>query len=285
MKERGQVVIVDDLDPEYLVAADLLDPEVNGHFRFRLGADERFVGVGVATLFPESQNRQRPELGQWLDVTGVQVSGGIDLRPWLKQHRPAGPHYLNFGIWVERQGALEMRTGWARFDASQLVAGGLCIEPPRREAVRLEVRTAGGQAVPGALIAVDRSTSFEVGLIPYMAPPEEDGGRIVSGLERNQDWIARLPDGVGPFRKPVMVRFNTPGLEPVVLSVEGMTGTWNFARHHLRLGLPGGSTRIEVAEGPGTDLAKVWPVNGWIGPGRGPWTPFYVTFRQQGRAA
>lgn len=284
VKERGQVVIVDDLDPEYLVAGDLQDPEINaGLLRFRLVADERFVGVGVATVFPESQNRQRPELGQWLDFTGVQDAGGIDMRPWLKQHRPTGPHYLNFGIWVERLGALEMRTGWARFDPSRLMVGGLCIEAPRREAVRLEVRTAGGQAVPGALIAVDRSTSFEVGLISYMGPTGQDGCLIVSGLERNQDWIARLPDGVGPFRKPVMVRFNTPVLDPVVLGVDGMTGVWSFTRHYLRFGLPGESTRIEVAEGQGTDLAKVWPVNGWVGPGRGPWTPFYVTLRQHDR--
>ena len=277
----GKVSLLDDLDPVYLSATPVEDdPVAPGHFVFGLEPGEQLSGIGVATVFPEASNQVRPSLGEWMDVAGVQVPQGLDLRRWIKERGPSQVHYLNFGLWVERAGSMEMRTGWVRFDPTQLAAGSLKVECPKRESVRFEVRTALDQPVPGALVTIDRGMFLEAGLISYLGFTGADGNLTVSGLEPGRDWIARLPDGVGPMRTPLLATFNTPAHDPVVLRVEGMRGEWTFVRHHLRFAIPGCSTRIQSAECPCHEMPEAWPVNNWIGPGRGPWTPFYVALRE-----
>jgi len=277
---RGEIKLIDYLDPDYLEAESSSGAEESGLIRF-LPDDARMTGVGVATVFPKSEKWNRPELGQWRDLTGVQDAKGLDARPWLKKHRPQGTHYLNFGVWVERDGSAELRTGWVRFEADRLVSESIVVRVPRREAVDFRVMTESGQPVPGALIAVDRHATFEVGLISYLGHTGEDGRLTISGLESRRNWIARLPDGAGPFRRPEGMPFATPAARPVEMIIKSMTGDWTFVKHYLRFTLPGEAIRIGVADAPDNNLPRAWLVNAWVGPGRGPWSPFYVAFRKR----
>ena len=278
---QGKVTLVDDLDPVYLSVAPVQDDAIApGHFVFGLEPGEQLSGIGVATVFPEAANQVRPALGLWMDVTGVQVPKGLDLRRWIKERGPTNVHYMNFGLWVECAGSMELRTGWARFDPTQLAAGSVIVQCPKRESVTFDVRTALGQPVPGALVTIDRGMFLEPGLISYLGYTGADGSLRVSGLEPGRDWIVRLPDGVGPMRTPLMSTFNTPATDPVVLQVEGMKGEWTFVRHQMRFPISGCSTRIQSAECPCHEMPEAWPVNNWIGPGRGPLTPFYVALRE-----
>ena len=100
-----------------------------------------------------------------------------------------------------------------------------------------------------------------------------DGTCTVRGLTPDVDWIAQIPDGVGPSRAAAESRFRPP--KSRVVLTPGLTGRWTFAPHTFEMPLPGASVEVAGPQGEAA-LPSAWPVSRWVGPGRGPRTPFFA---------
>ncbi len=242
-----------------------------GFVGFDLPGGRRATGILGARVFPETQGT--PELASSCDEAWAQTEAAeLDLRPWLARETPSGPHLLQFWLRVDDAGREEVWTGWTHFVASDLYHSAIRAAPREDASATIEVRLAAGDPVPGAL----------VGLAPVSLPARPasvlvytgaDGTCRVRGLTPDVDWVAHIPDGVGPSRGVAQSRFRPPKSR-VVLTSE-LTGRWTFAAHTFELPLPGASVEVAGPEGAEA-LPSAWPVSRWVGPGRGPRTPFFV---------
>jgi hypothetical protein len=264
------------LDPDYVTAVPVETGELHaGAVRFVLGDGERLRGVQGASLFPERDGA--PYFARWTETASAQTDSGLDLRHWMAKVQPTGVQLLQFNLLVERDEGVESRVGWARLDPSVLAYAALDVPAPRLHVTDVLVETGKGQPVPGALVAVDVEL-HETTPWSLFAFTGEDGRARVTGLSDRMNWVARLPDGVGPHTESVESPFSVPRDE-VRLRVP-LLGEWEFTRHAVRLPLRGASLRLTEFRGTGHMGVAAWPVSTWVGPGRGPDIPFHVMRRR-----
>jgi hypothetical protein len=245
-----------------------------GYVGYRLPAEDQLLGLESAWVFPERDGA--PTFVGGAEVTACQMPGGLDLRPWVAERRPGGPHWLFFALRVAREDDVVSWRGWSRFEASDLGHESLWIVPREGSHVEIRVRTVEDHPVPGALVSIDPQP-LGPGRIPHLLHTDEEGRRILCGLDPDLPMTARLVEGVGPLTLPVSASF-TADVEVVRLGVE-LRGRWRFTRHVARLPLAGASSRLTEIAGSEGRMPRVWPVSRWLGPGRGPDTPFYVMYR------
>jgi hypothetical protein len=171
-------------------------------------------------------------------------------------------------------GQVEHRQGWTRFDMTPLRTNGISIEAPARGRVTLDVRTAEGQAIPGALLVVDPQDVCQSGLASQFALTSDDGTAVISGLSKGTSYRASLANGVGPDTRAVTVDIKEYGGRQEMRST--LPGKWHFVRHRLHFALQGSSTRVTEFKPTDIAAAGAWPVARWVPPGRGFDAPFWI---------
>lgn len=265
-------VVVETMTPEY--APCEVEPAGDARpagIRFALGANERLVGITSARVYPIDGPRVRVE--GFCDVVSAQVEGGLDLQKWLDLRNPSGPHALLFGLSVEGPAGREARAGWARFDASDLRYANVLVRPHEGRAVRVIVKTASGQGVPGALVAIAPPVHMN-GLVDVLLTTGPDGTCVVRGLDA-KPWMATLPRSVGPEATQPRAAIGSRDTEATL--VTPLRGTWTFVESEVEFPLRGGSllvTAVGGAAGGGAGPGA-WPVSSLVAPGAGPvrrWT-------------
>lgn len=272
----GRFLISPGLKPEYS-DAEALEPGRPCWALFRLEPGARLTGIACAAIAPHFESG--PLVEKSANVVYLQRKGGLDLTRYLEQVRPSGRRCLLYALWVECDGTLEWRTGWSRFQASDLETRGLEIRAPARHRACIEVHTRGGQPVPGAMLSFDEGGRAPGSLRRY-GHTDENGRLIVSGLEERHDWLVSLIEGVGPDVRRQSATLRVGGGE--VRFTVGLAGRWTFVRHRVRppgLGCPIGIDRLEGVDAP----PRVWPVSHWVPPGRWPDSALYLMYPEGSR--
>ena len=266
--EARPQIVVETMRPEFCSSeTTTADAAHAGRVEFELEAGETLVGVTTAKVFPIVGPRVAVE--QWDDVTTAQSRNGLSLRTWLARRSPSGPYAMLDGLWIDSPAGRTCRIGWSRFDGAALKYSNLIIHPTSGRHCRLEVSTADGQLVPGALVTLSPPV-YQNGLASVSLCTDSTGAADVSGLG-DLAWVAATPEGTGPDRTRVTamigkssatVRLQTP-----------LAGQWTFVESGVDLPLLGGSLRvtdIQGAKGP----AGAWPVSMLVPAGLGirrPW--------------
>jgi hypothetical protein len=248
-----------------------------GRIVFEPEEGARFLGLAAAHMCPRQGDG--PSFAAAQSVVAMQTEDGLLLEPWVRIRKPderGGEWYLFFAVWLETATGREWRTGWAPLMIRDLLVTGLAIRPERNESVDVLVTTADGIRVPGAMVSID-DARYPMGRFFQYAFTGEDGMIRISGLDADRAWRIALPEGVGPDRSPVSEVLSLPASGPVVLAC-ALKGVWSFQRHLLRPPMRGGSIYVKAIFNAGQkrSLAPLWSVAPWIGPGRGPWCPFYL---------
>jgi hypothetical protein len=210
----------------------------------------------------------------------MQTGEGLTLEAWVAEREPlaqGGRWFLAFALWLDAADGPEWRTGWTEVAIHDLLGTGIEVRPRRNSTIHVTVTTANGEPAPGALISVD-DARYPPGRFHQFAFTGEDGTVTVSGIEEDRAWLFALPHGLGPDPSPVSKVVRPPQDGSVVLT-STLAGAWSYRRHFLRPPMRGGSFHVDWVRAEKDRLVPLWSTTPWVGPGRGPWCPFYLMSR------